>query len=276
MTTELTQSDILLLGFLFYLCLFSTYFLWKRGYFILPKNQAILSKPWYQALAVFLLYFVSQLALAPLLWLGITHTTLGENLSPLEQAELNAFALFISSTLVVLYAGTRRIFRRVLPKNSAICFLKGALVWFLSYPVMMIVSQAVSHIVAYFYAGPLPEQVAVEHLKLTQEHPLLFEVTLFEILLLVPIVEEILFRGYLQGWLRNYMGRGYAITWTAMIFALFHYSASQQIFNIELIASLFVLACYLGFLYEKYQNIWASIGLHSCFNTISVVMILQS
>lgn len=274
--STLTQSDLILLSSLLYLFLVGTYILWKRKFFYLPTDTPVLNRAWHQVLAVFILYLGTQSILAPALWMGVMKSTFEAKLTVLEQAQINAFSLFVSAILVITYAGFRQMFRSVQPTPAILCFAKGALTWFLSYPAMMMVSQVISLAVAHFYSGPLPDQVAVEHLKATQDHPFLFQMTLLEVTFLVPIVEEILFRGYLQGWLRSWLGRWWGIGVSSLIFAFFHYSASQEIFNIELIASLFVLACYLGFLYEKYQNIWAPIGLHAIFNTISVIMILNA
>lgn len=272
--STLTHTELVLLTFVLYFYSIAFYVVWRRGFFVLPPDTKALNRTWFQTAKVFVLYIGLQSIVVPAFWVVLAKPNLEEGLSSLQQAQLNALAIFVSTLAVIAYAYWRNMFKPAM--ETSCCFLRGALVWFLSYPAMMLISQAVSLAVSHFYSGPMPEQVAIEHLKSTQDFPFLFYVTLLEIVLLVPIVEEILFRGYLHGWLRSLMGRWSAIGASSLVFALFHYSSSQKIYNFELIAALFILACFLGFLYEKYQNIWAPIGLHALFNGVSVVMILNS
>lgn len=120
------------------------------------------------------------------------------------------------------------------------------------------------------------QQLAVQELERDFEHPVLFVLMAITVTTIVPFVEELLFRGFMQNWLRKYIGRGRAIFLTAFIFACFHYSHGQGIGNFELIISLFSLSLFLGYIYERQQTLWASIGLHSTFNAISVIAIAFS
>jgi membrane protease YdiL (CAAX protease family) len=70
------------------------------------------------------------------------------------------------------------------------------------------------------------------------------------------------------------LGTKAAILLTSLAFALFHYSGSQEIGNVSLIASLFTFALFLGFIYEKQSSLFASIGLHMTFNLASALRIL--
>lgn len=152
-------------------------------------------------------------------------------------------------------------------------YFKGAFSWVIVYPLIVFIGQFISNIVSFFYQGPEVNQVAVDHVQKIISFPALFFVTALFIVTVIPFIEELLFRGFLQGWIKGHLGRFFAIIITSLIFALFHYSASQGVENIELVVSLFVLSCFLGFLKEKYESIWASIGLHSTFNFISLIMI---
>jgi membrane protease YdiL (CAAX protease family) len=108
------------------------------------------------------------------------------------------------------------------------------------------------------------------------EFPWLFWSSVILIVTLVPFLEEVLFRGFLQTWLRRVVGVSGAIWLTALTFALFHFSTSQGADNVELISSLFVLGCFLSFLRERQRSLWAPIGLHAAFNAISILMIYTS
>jgi membrane protease YdiL (CAAX protease family) len=65
-----------------------------------------------------------------------------------------------------------------------------------------------------------------------------------------------------------------AIIFSALCFSLFHLAPSQGIGNISLVASLFLFALFLGFIYERQASLFASIGLHMTFNAVSTVRIL--
>ena len=99
-------------------------------------------------------------------------------------------------------------------------------------------------------------------------------VALFTILIAAPIIEEFLFRGCLMTYLKRYMPPKGAITLSALCFSLFHFAPSQGFGNISLVASLFVLALFLGFIYERQASLFASIGLHMTFNAVSTFRIL--
>lgn len=150
---------------------------------------------------------------------------------------------------------------------------RGALAWFLGYPAMVAIGQSVAAAVAYFIAAPSIEQVAVQELKKTASDPLLFAATIAGVTTLVPLLEEILFRGLLLSTLYRFFSPAAAIAFSALIFALFHYAPEQGWSNAELLASLFTFSCLLGFLYLRERNLWASVALHATFNALSVAFI---
>lgn len=150
----------------------------------------------------------------------------------------------------------------------------GGVSWLVAYPLVGLISQLVGLLMFIVFHGPQVQQVAVKHLRNLVEFPWLFWTSVALIVTVVPVLEEILFRGFLQGWLVRVMGVGTGIFFSAATFALFHFSTSQGVGNVELLASLFVLACYLGFLRERQRSLWASIGLHATFNIVSILLII--
>ncbi|MBA3816949.1 MAG: CPBP family intramembrane metalloprotease, partial [Parachlamydiaceae bacterium] len=152
-------------------------------------------------------------------------------------------------------------------------FLIGSLTWLLAYPLVTAFGQLIAMLLSLFYQGPHTDQVAIKHLKSIMDSPWLFPITVIEIVTIVPAIEEFIFRGLLQTWLKGKLGVISAILITSLIFALFHFSFGQGIDNIELVLSLFILSCFLGFVRERQQSLWASIGLHSTFNAISIVFL---
>ncbi|GLZ46118.1 hypothetical protein Acsp06_23030 [Actinomycetospora sp. NBRC 106375] len=84
--------------------------------------------------------------------------------------------------------------------------------------------------------------------------------------LVVPLGEELLFRGLGYGVLRR-VGRVVATLLTAAIFALAH--GLNVVF-----AAAFVLGVVNAVLYERTRSIWPSAAAHATFNLISFVLVL--
>lgn len=85
--------------------------------------------------------------------------------------------------------------------------------------------------------------------------------------IVAPCAEEFLFRGYLYGVMRRFLGRLPAIIITSFLFAAVH-------LNLPSMLGLALLAVMLCLLYECTGSLWANICVHATFNTISIVMLL--
>jgi|694.fasta_scaffold60262_3 membrane protease YdiL (CAAX protease family) len=241
--------------------------------------------------AIFVLFLAIQLLFVPLLAWAFFSFRAGHliydpsslKISSLEQGWLNLLAIFVTFTGLLLFflwqspAKKRLILWGGKPGGwlrASKDFKVGAATWLVSYPLVLVLSQIIG-IFAYYIGPPTPvDQVAVKHLKMTMGSPLLFYCTAIVIVIIVPITEELLFRGFLQRWFVTIFNRFWGIVLTACFFALFHFSFSQSWENIELLLSLFILACFLGYLYERQGSLWAPIGLHMVFNSISVFFII--
>jgi len=87
-------------------------------------------------------------------------------------------------------------------------------------------------------------------------------------IVLVPIVEEFLFRGYLYGALKRGIGMVGAIGVTSLLFALIHG-------HVPSLAVFFVLAVCLGIAFEKSGSLIVPMAMHSLFNAVSVCVMLS-
>lgn len=267
-------------------------FAWKMGYYSYP-DTFFQGPPFVHlrdVVFIFALFLVIELILVPsLAWIifsikagHLIKNPAAVKIDLITQGWLNLmaitssfiglmiylFSLPASKRMLILWGGAKASFARAL-KDFGI----GALTWFLSYPLVIIASQLIG-IVSFFIGPPTQiDQVAVKHLKMTMGTPLLFFCTAAIIVGVVPVTEEILFRGFLQRWLVKNIGRRWGILFSAALFACFHFSPSQQGENVELMISLFILACFLGFLYERQGSLWGPVGLHVAFNAISVFFI---
>ncbi len=86
-------------------------------------------------------------------------------------------------------------------------------------------------------------------------------------IVVAPISEELIFRGYIFGVLRHYVGRWWAMVISALVFAAIHA-------HIPSLAGLFVLAVTLTLVYENAGSLWASIVMHALFNSFTVILTL--
>lgn len=185
--------------------------------------------------------------------------------------------LYIAATTLglLLYLWSCRTARRIIfeqptPLKSLIL---GIFSWIIYVPWVFVVNLSTETFIRFIWGGSEQEQAAVRQLKSTLGHPWLHGFTIFAIVILVPFCEELLFRGFLQSWLRRFLSRFGAIFCTAFIFAIAHYSPTQGMSNLSLISSLFVLSCGLSFLYERERTLWASFGLHATFNAMTALFL---
>ena len=86
---------------------------------------------------------------------------------------------------------------------------------------------------------------------------------------IAPLGEEILFRGYLLGRLRQWLTPPVAIIVSALLFAGAHaFAASTGV--IVVIVGTFVMGCVLGWLRMASQSIWPSVIAHMANNGLAV------
>lgn len=90
---------------------------------------------------------------------------------------------------------------------------------------------------------------------------------IFMAVVMAPLAEETIFRGYIFGATRQYLGRWPAILINSAIFALIHG-------HVPALLGLFVLAVFLSLVYERTGSLWAPIMLHAAFNSITIIWTL--
>jgi membrane protease YdiL (CAAX protease family) len=146
--------------------------------------------------------------------------------------------------------------------------------WVLSLPAVLAAAHFFSLFSLTLFGITEKEQVAVLYMRRSLECPLAAALAFFSVLVAAPLLEEYLFRGILQSYLRTRFSLAKAIALSSLFFSFFHFAPSQGVANIPLIGSLFVFSLYLGFAYEKTRSLWSSIGLHVTFNLISVIRII--
>jgi membrane protease YdiL (CAAX protease family) len=249
----------------------------RRAFFTLPAGASGWKVPlrWYHVLGAFAIYFAVAFFCIPVIGFCISSFV-----SPLVRIAQPAWASFLASTLIflalLLYGWKTKLMRLIWRRSEESHLVKdigtALLCWVISFPAVIFMNELLDLTVyLLFHVKELPDQAAVHFLKMTFDHPFYFAMTLLTIVGFAPLIEETLFRGFLQTFIRQHLGSKQAILITALCFSCFHFTPEQGLANIPIIGSLFVLALFLGFLYELRGSLAASIALHATFNGLSVM-----
>lgn len=87
--------------------------------------------------------------------------------------------------------------------------------------------------------------------------------------LVVPVVEEILFRGLIQRWVASFLGPGQAVYYAAALFALAH-------LQLWLFLGLLGVGLVLGFIFRATGSVIACAVAHALHNALSLGLMLQA
>jgi membrane protease YdiL (CAAX protease family) len=112
---------------------------------------------------------------------------------------------------------------------------------------------------------PITEQPVTELFLATDSRVVLVSLTVFA-LLVAPVFEEFLFRGFAYPALKERLGTGRALAIVSLAFAVSHYHAPSFI-------PLVVLAVGLALAYELTGSLLTSITMHSLFNLVMVIQL---
>lgn len=91
----------------------------------------------------------------------------------------------------------------------------------------------------------------------------------FVSIVLAPIGEEIMIRGYIYGYLKNKFGSVIGNILQAFIFAFLHYNIFRV--NIIAVCMSFVVGLLMGFLYEKSGSLYPSMISHGIINYLVII-----
>lgn len=277
---------------IFFFGLLGAVLLWiakANGFFILPRSKDTRKPPvtLQTVIVVFVIYLTMTMVVAPILVRMFQSFYAIFSAQQPPTAFVGWIQLFILLSIMLFFylysqAQEPELFKRIwkdrkIPHSKSILtdFLMGVMTWVISFPLVVALGQVADLILYLLFKFENYEQVAVRYLKTTLGSPPLLAVALFTILIAAPVIEEFLFRGCLQNFFKRYMIPRNAIIFSALCFSLFHFAPSQGIGNISLVASLFLFALFLGFIYERQGSLFASIGLHMTFNAVSTFRILS-
>jgi len=89
----------------------------------------------------------------------------------------------------------------------------------------------------------------------------------FAAVIVAPIVEEVIFRGYIYPVVKRYSERSFAALFTGVLFGVIH-------FNLLSLPTLVVMGVVLVVLYEVTGSLWVTIACHAAFNGTTVGLML--
>jgi membrane protease YdiL (CAAX protease family) len=151
-------------------------------------------------------------------------------------------------------------------------WFKGTVLGFLFVPVILLATGVIGLIVSIVSPETRAPQVALEVLTNLRGTSVVFWLLLVSIVCIVPCVEEMLFRGFLQGFLNGLVHPTLSLLLTAAAFSFFHYSPLQKSSNFEIMIGLFVFSILSSKIRVKEDSINASIGMHAAFNATSLCL----
>ncbi len=151
----------------------------------------------------------------------------------------------------------------------------GAYGLFLLFPLVFLVEGFFTLIIENWLGYPRVDQDAIAYLLSLGSSPFIFVLIALLIFTVIPLMEELLFRGFLQNSLGGFLPKYLALPLTALIFTSFHFSMQQGASNFIILPSLFLLALGLSWVYDRTGNLLAPLAFHSLFNAVSVLMIIS-
>jgi len=245
----------------------------ERGFYTLEKGTGSLTPTLAELLLVFGIYLTTLLFVGPYL---------NQLIAKLELAHFVTISLCLLLLLVTSYLMRRELFYKIW-KNRAVTsrsigsdLIFGMLTYLISLPVVLLIGEAAEGATQLLFGKREYEQVAVTYFKAMVRSPGTLLRACLTILIIGPVTEELLFRGFLQNYLKGYLNRIGAILLASFLFALFHFSPAQSIGNIPILASLFAFSFFLGYVYEKRASLFSSIGLHMAFNAATLLRLFLS
>ena len=115
--------------------------------------------------------------------------------------------------------------------------------------------------------GAKPQE-AVTLVRETSDVGLLVAIAVSAIII-APIAEELIFRGYLYPVVKRFTDRWFASIFSGVLFGVIH-------FNVMGLPMLALMGIILAVIYERSGSLWVPIGCHAAFNATSVGLMLIS
>lgn len=185
---------------------------------------------------------------------------------------VNAALLFVAFTAGILaflhYARRLRLVELFglhrLPVPVALAFAAGLVL--AAWPL----ASGANLLAMHFLDGPIAPQPLVELFRqvASKGDRLAIAKIVFAGVIVAPVCEELLFRGFFYGVWKRYLGPLGAGFLSCLLFAAFHT-------NLAAFAGLFVLAVCLNLAYERTGSLLVPIGMHALFNLLNLLVLFS-
>jgi membrane protease YdiL (CAAX protease family) len=142
---------------------------------------------------------------------------------------------------------------------------QGAIFCLASLPVLDMVSRLSERLYRAFDVRPLPQPVA--ELVVRTDSTFILSLLVVTVVVVAPVFEEILFRGFSYPALKQRLGTWRATVIISAAFGLIHFHAPSLL-------PLFILSIGLGLVYELTGSLLAPITMHALFNLTNVAFLL--
>lgn len=141
---------------------------------------------------------------------------------------------------------------------------RAVLGWLLILPLLLGLARLSPYLFDWLGAGWEPQSYGEDMLGITGVNAILVALMAS---LMIPILEEIVFRGFLQPGLSKAVGRTRGILLVAVLFTLNHHAGVWL--------PIFVLALFLGILRDRSQRLLPCIIVHALHNGVQVLIMLS-
>ena len=201
----------------------------------------------------------------------LSRVALGEIFNFSQDAQSNSFILSLLFTaylnfflIASILFRFKKYFFSIL-KKPVEHFFKGFLFYFLIIPFLILISLSSHSFLKSVGISPKLQDVVLLSLQLDSNISLIlfFIVSVF----IAPIAEEIIYRGVVYKALKRKFSVTQSIFISSAVFASLHFEFSY-------FPALFFLGMVLAFLFEKYNNLWVSIGVHFFNNFFASLVLL--
>lgn len=223
---------------------------------------------------VFGLFFFMMLVGSPLL-LWFINSTCG--IDAVEYFGLSSIIIFFSIltnilTCIYVYMIVRGKYKQPLStlglrfanwrENTVLGFSRYLAVL----PVIILTGAFVDFAARHLGVTPNPQEITIKILEESSPNVLVFMI--FFGTLGAPIIEEFIFRGFLQPAVRCVYGKSNAIIASGFIFALVHLIGDQ---NLYVFFQILILGLFLAYLFEHTGSLVAPISVHIIHNSVTLI-----
>ncbi|MDB2614436.1 CPBP family intramembrane metalloprotease [Chlamydiales bacterium] len=137
-------------------------------------------------------------------------------------------------------------------------------------PVVGIFSMSIKFILRTFFTGQaFIGLYRIDYREFTD--PLVFLIFSISTALIIPVIEEIVMRGFVQNGVARFLGNKWGIVLSSIFFCLLHFNDNIGMNNVSVLVPTFIFSIFSGYLYHRTGSIIACIAMHLLNNSTSVI-----